>query len=186
MYWTMVQESNVRNTIVEMMNDRKYSEIFAEDETTMIVRNTDTNEKIMIYFVIDPKVSVKKVKQIKDIIQNSEDVYKCLILVYQVAITTFAKQFITTDVKNLYVQAFSVKELSFNITRHKLVPKFEILSDQEKMDIITRYRTSSKHFPVMLSSDPISRYYGLTTGNMVRITRKSPTAGLHVYYRVVI
>ena len=43
-----------------------------------------------------------------------------------------------------------------------------------------------KHFPLMLSSDPVARYHGLLPGAMVKITRPSPTAGECVLYRVVV
>lgn len=177
--------SNVRVTLREMLNDRKYTKL--EEETVeRIVASNDNSEKILIYFVYDVKVSVKKMKSIKDIIDDDTNRYKCLILVYKSSITTFAKQFISTDVDNLNVQVFSENELSFNLTKHKLVPKHEILSSSEKQAIMTLYKTKAKHFPILLSSDPVARYYGALPGMMMRITRKSPTAGEYILYRVIV
>jgi DNA-directed RNA polymerase I, II, and III subunit RPABC1 len=141
-------------------------------------------DQIIVCFVYDPKVSVKKIKSIKEIIDAG--VYTCLILVYKSMITAFAKQFIVTDVNNLNVQVFSENELSFNITKHALVPKHEVLSTKDRNELIRQYRTTLKHFPLMLSSDPVARYYGALPGTMMKITRKSPTAGEYVLYRVVI
>lgn len=182
---------NVRPTIHEMLADRGYRDIDSEDDTCIIAhkKNADNTigNRILVYFVYDPKVSVKRIKGIKDVLDEDPDRYQCLILVYKSAITAFAKQFISTDVNHLFVQAFSENELSFNITKHKLVPKHEILTNNEKRQIMRYYKTtSSKHFPLMLSSDPVARYYGLLPGTMVRITRKSPTAGEYVLYRVVV
>jgi DNA-directed RNA polymerase I, II, and III subunit RPABC1 len=179
----------VRVTLHEMLHDRGYDKVISTTDPNDIsfsVENEENGKRILVYFIYDPKVSVKRVKLIKVMLDENPGMYQCLILVYKNTITSFAKQFITTDVSNLFVQAFSEVELSYNITHHKLVPKHEIVSVDEKKQIMQQYRTTLKHFPLMLSSDPVSRYYGLLPGTMVRITRKSPTSGEHTLYRVVV
>ena len=179
--------ANVRITLHEMLKDRGYANIEHEDDVSIVASKTNQdNRNVMVYFIYEPKVSVKRVKSIKETLDNDKKMYECLILVYKTAITTFAKQFITTDVNDLFVQAFSERELSFNVTKHHLVPKHQVLTPEEKRNIVKRYRTQMKHFPLMLSSDPVARYYGLLPGAMVKITRPSPTAGECVLYRVVV
>ena len=181
-------DPKVRQTLYEMLFDRGYNKIDSqqEDDKVIIAINENTNKRIFVYFVSDAKVSVKKVKAIRDLMAESVDKYACLCLVYKNTITTFAKQFIATDIDpNLHVQAFSEKELIFNVTKHELVPKFNILTSEEKRDVVQKYKTTSKHFPRMHTTDPISRYYGLLPGAMVKVTRKSPTALSYESYRVV-
>ena len=173
---------NVRITIHEMLRDRHYGHIEIENDTTIVASRSPT-DKLLVYFIYDPKVSVKHVKNMKDLLV---DEYKTLILVYKSVITAFAKQFIVTDINNIFVQAFSETELSFNITKHHLVPRHETLSTDEKRSVMRQYKASLKHFPLLLSTDPVARYYGLLPGAMVRITRNSPTAGEYVLYRVVV
>ena len=171
-----------------MLFDRGYQKIDSQqdDDKVIIAINENTNKRIFVYFVIDPKVSVKKVKSIRDLMSDSVEKYACLMLVYKNTITTFAKQFIATDIDpNLHVQAFSEKELMFNVTKHDLVPTFKTLTPEEKKEVIQKYKTSSKYFPRMTTTDPISRYYGLLPGAMVKVTRKSPTALTYESYRVV-
>lgn len=169
-----------------MLRDRGYDHIEKEDDVSIIANKTDNHRSVLVYFIYEPKVSVKRVKSIKEMIDNDEKTYECLILVYKTAITTFAKQFITTDVNDLFVQAFSERELSFNVTKHHLVPKHEVLTTDEKRNVVKRFRTPMKQFPLMLSSDPVARYFGLLPGAMVKITRPSPTAGEYTLYRVVV
>lgn len=175
----------VRLTLREMLRDRGYSRIDEENSERIVARN-EKLEKVLVYFVYDTKVSVKKMKSIKEIIDEDTNTYKCLILVYKSSITTFAKQFISTDVNNLNVQVFSENDLSFNITKHNLVPVHEVLTPDQKRAVLLKYKTGAKHFPMLLSSDPVARYYGALPGTMMRITRKSPTAGEYVLYRVVV
>jgi len=180
-------DPNVRVTLHEMLKDRGYDRVEHEDDVSIVAKKTNhDNRSVMVYFIYEPKVSVKRVKNIKEMIDNDETKYECLILVYKTAITTFAKQFITTDVNDLFVQAFSERELSFNVTKHHLVPKHEVLTPEEKRNVVKKYRTPMKQFPLMLSSDPVARYYGLLPGGMVKITRPSPTAGEYTLYRVVV
>lgn len=172
----------VRPVLYEMLSDRGYDRVELDTPDNIVVSNG--HDKILVCFVYDQKVSVKKIKSIKDIIDVGT--YACMILIYKSMITAFARQFIVTDVNNLNVQLFSENELSFNITKHELVPKHEVLSNKERNEILLRYRATLKNFPLILSSDPVARYYGALTGTMMKITRKSPTAGEYVLYRVVI
>lgn len=75
----------------------------------------------------------------------------------------------------------------FNILDHELVPKHEIISEKEKEEVIRRYGiTSLKQLPRIFTSDPVVRALGAKVGDIIKITRKSPTSGETVYYRVVV
>jgi len=176
---------NVFVVVYEMLSDRGYLNIESKEDLCIIARNNQ-DKRIIVYFVESVKVSVKKMKSIKDMIQNDHFGFHALILVYKSTITSFAKQFITTDVDGLLVQVFSEKELCFNITKHKLVPKHELMTDTEKHDTLSEYKTKLKNYPNILCNDPVSKYYGFVPGNLIKITRKSPTVGTFVSYRVVV
>lgn len=178
--------SIVRITLFEMLRDRSYNTIESEDEFMISMIHDNKIDKLMVYFVYDTKVSVKKIKTIKEILEDNSHTYKCLIVVYKSSITTFAKQFISSDVKDLFVQIFSEKELSFNITKHEYVPKHTVLTSEEKRNVLQKYNSKSKNFPLILSSDPICRYYGCLPGTMLKIERDSDTCGIYTLYRVVV
>jgi len=173
-------------TITEMLQDRGHTQI-ETDEDEMNAYNPLTGKRILVYYISDPKVSVKNIKSIKSNLDRIDvDTLSCLIVVYKYSITTFAKQFISSDVNNLFVQVFSEKELMFNITKHEYVPKHIVLTTEEKCSILKKYNTKSRHFPQILQSDPICRYYGMIPGDMVRIERPSETCGMYTVYRIVV
>ena len=69
---------------------------------------------------------------------------------------------------------------------HVLVPKHTILSEEEKKEVLNKYNIAKKQLPRILSSDVIVKAINGKPGDIIKITRKSPTAGESNFYRVVI
>ncbi|MHB8567639.1 MAG: DNA-directed RNA polymerase subunit H [Nitrososphaerales archaeon] len=72
------------------------------------------------------------------------------------------------------------------VTDHILVPKHEIVGEEEKKQILTQYNATEDQFPFLFSIDPVVREIGAKPGDMVKITRVSDTAGETTYYRYVV
>ena len=73
-----------------------------------------------------------------------------------------------------------------DISKHELVPKHSIVSEKGKREILKKYGVSLRQLPRILSSDPMVIKLGAKPGDIIRIERKSPTAGKTIYYRVVV
>ena len=83
-------------------------------------------------------------------------------------------------------QIFLLRELQFNVTRHAMVPQHTPLNADEVAAMMSAYNIRSKaQLPVLLVTDPVARYFGLRQGDVVKITRRTPTAGIEYFYRVV-
>jgi DNA-directed RNA polymerase subunit H len=74
----------------------------------------------------------------------------------------------------------------FNIFEHGLVPFHEILSEKEKKQILTQYKVQPYQIPQIKSGDPAVKVIGAKPGDVLKITRKSTTAGEHITYRYVV
>jgi DNA-directed RNA polymerase subunit H (RpoH/RPB5) len=77
------------------------------------------------------------------------------------------------------VSLFNYKDLLFNISRHKYVPKHIKLTKTEILDLKKSLRLESLlQLPLIERNDPVARYYGLRRGDVVRIERCGNIAGL--------
>ena len=83
------------------------------------------------------------------------------------------------------IQLFQIKELMYNVSKHSLVPKHELIRDEAQIEaVLARYRLKSKsQLPLILSGEPMARYLALKPGQLVRVTRPSPSSGTYVSYR---
>jgi DNA-directed RNA polymerase subunit H (RpoH/RPB5) len=84
------------------------------------------------------------------------------------------------------IQVFEARDLEFNISKHELVPKHEIVSNDEANKILDLYNAKKKDLPNILHTDKMARYLNVRPGQLVKITRSSPTAGEYVFYRLCI
>ncbi len=67
-----------------------------------------------------------------------------------------------------------------------MVPKHEILSDREKKEVLEKFGVTEVQLPQISVSDPVIEIIGASPGQVVKITRKSQTAGEALYYRLVV
>jgi DNA-directed RNA polymerase subunit H len=72
-----------------------------------------------------------------------------------------------------------------NPIRHILVPKHEKISDKEKEALLAKYNISMKELPKIPINDAALQGMELKVGDVIKITRPSPTAGRAVFYRGV-
>jgi DNA-directed RNA polymerase subunit H len=75
---------------------------------------------------------------------------------------------------------------SFNIFDHEFVPKHEILTAEERKKLLAEYKVHPYQLPEIKASDLAVKVIGARPGDIIRVIRKSPTAGKYVAYRHVI
>ena len=73
----------------------------------------------------------------------------------------------------------------FDVMKHVLVPRHDVLSDKEAVELLTKYNVSVEQLPKIYASDPVARAIRAKPGQIVRIKRQSPTAGVAHAFRVV-
>ncbi|MGB9929386.1 MAG: DNA-directed RNA polymerase subunit H [Methanosarcina sp.] len=74
----------------------------------------------------------------------------------------------------------------FSLLDHESVPKHEIMSENELKSVLSKFLIEKEQLPKIKVQDPVCKEIGAALGDVVKITRKSQTAGEAEYYRLVI
>lgn len=189
-------------TITELLQDRKavseeelnYLRSFSENELAALnnrsIFNVDIGSRIRILYYLNKF----KMADFKPHLEKAMDFDVCILIVGEKLTTTNLKSIMsarmlamdpagTIPADNLHI--FELAEVLINITKHVLVPKHEIISDENIInDIVKQYNLRSRHqLPLILKTDPIARYFGMRPGQLAKITRISPSAAEYISYR---
>ncbi|GAA5856806.1 hypothetical protein JCM9279_002022 [Rhodotorula babjevae] len=139
-------------------------------------------ESIYVFYSEEASVGIKTMRKFIDILESQK--FARGILIYKTSMTPSANKVISAMAGQFQIEAFQESELLVNITQHVLVPKHEVLTAEQKKQLLQRYRLKDTQLPRIQLHDPVARYYGLRRGQVVKITRESETAGRYVSYRL--
>uniref|UniRef100_A0A0X3NQH0 DNA-directed RNA polymerases I, II, and III subunit RPABC1 n=1 Tax=Schistocephalus solidus TaxID=70667 RepID=A0A0X3NQH0_SCHSO len=194
----------IKKTILKMCRDRGYLVMQKELDQTldefkesvgdppsrkdllMVVNHEeDPADMLYVFFPEEEKVNMKTIRAYVDQMQQ-DHTYKAILVLQDRGLTPAAKTAIAELSYKYTLECFFENELMVNITEHELVPQHIVLTQEEKKELLDRYRLKESQLPKMQVSDPVSRYYGLRRGQVVRINRPSETAGRYITYRIVV
>jgi DNA-directed RNA polymerase I, II, and III subunit RPABC1 len=180
----IVDEEAINMTTEDFRN--KFGDSPSRENLTVLVEKTDDPaDQLFVFFPEDEKVGVKPIKTYCQRMKE-ENVLRAIIVV-KVNLTPFAKAAVKEmSLRGYRVEYFRDSELLVDITEHKLVPEHIVLTNQQKSELLERYRLKPSQLPRIQLTDPIARYYGLKHQQVVKIIRPSETAGRYVTYRICV
>ena len=197
---------NSRNTLVEILTEKGYKtddySTFSINEVDAMYKNTQL-DMLLTHSKNSRKVYIKyylKAKQIKkpDLDDIIEDLYfienvltkeDCLIIVTEDEPndTIVAKINYLYEHDGIFIVIHNIKRLQYNILKHTLVPKANILSAAEVETLKQRFNLMSvKQLPEVSRFDPQSLAICLRPGEVCKYDRKSATTLSTEYYRVCV
>jgi DNA-directed RNA polymerase subunit H (RpoH/RPB5) len=183
------------NTVVEMLVDRNFlseeeleiTRALSHNELNVFANkpifNLDIGDKVRIVYIMNKF----KMPDFKPFVETGD--FTLYVVVSAEKLTTNNLKSINEFEKKsevpINMQFFELREMLFNITKHVLVPKHEVIKDEAEIAaLVEAYNVKGRHhFPIILKSDPIAKYYGMKSGQLVKITRVSPSAGDYFIYR---
>ncbi len=178
----MNRGENARRIILEMFEQRGYTDIDSSDEIRVLAVKK-SGDQICAYTTIISKLNVAEIKFYIGLMQTT-NIPHC-ILIYDGSFTPAVKSIMehipnlhTEQGTSLNIELFSADDLQFNITKHILVPKHILLEREESISIQKKYGVK---IPIILRSDPIAKFYNYHLGDIVKILRRDG----HVMYRIV-
>lgn len=166
------------------------------------------DERVFVFYSMERNVGVKTMRQFINVLEEKNITRG--IIIWSDKMTSAAKKVIEAMRLQLVLEDFEEAFLLVNITHHQLVPKHEVLTPEEKKDLLQRLyvlrtrkgnpvltyacplanlllvlfyctshysRLKESQLPRIQQVDPVARYFGLTRGQVVKITRRT------YYYR---
>ena len=167
--------SKVKTNIQKMFEARKYKNIEQEEN---LVLASDGDKKVMA-IIIEGRLNISSVKSCIGTFADSDiDVG---IIVHGGDPTSSAKKTINhlDATGKIRVALFSRNYFLYNLLDHRLVRPHIRLKKEESNQIKKLY--GADKLPVILTIDPIVRYFNFRPGEIIAITRK----GGFVSYRIV-
>lgn len=160
-------------TCMEMFQQRGY-DIVDQDEDKITAVKQDGNQ-ICAFMANTPKFNVERVQEYISLMHELGITHS--IVVYKESATPMAKKVVNSS-NEMIIELFTEEELQYNLTKHVLVPLHERLSEADSEAFKKKYGSK---FATILRSDPVSRFYGYSRGDVIKVTRK----GGYITYRIV-
>ena len=137
------------------------------------------DKRCLVIFLYGQPLEKKVFIPMLEICQNNSS--KHLIIVLNSKVTPCVNK----NIRNMHtfkVEIFNFKkgQLSFNITKHRLVPKHEKLT-LEEMREFKRLKINLGSLPILKKTDPVALFYAFDAGDIIKITHKNES----VSYRIV-
>ncbi len=186
----MIKDNLLRKKVDQLLKIRRYSILEEEEKEKenihdILVARKETDKKLLIRVVLKSylksgRAGVRYVRKMKKSLRKRD--LKDGILI--------AKGFSHTarrEARNNHIETFSMESLpAFNIFKHVLVPKHEILPREKTKELLKEYHIKTTELPRIRRYDPIAKLIGAKPGDVLKVTRKSPTAGKSISYRYVV
>jgi DNA-directed RNA polymerase subunit H len=134
---------------------------------------------------ISPEASARQPDKLGSPVDPAQTSIMCL--VNEPVVSVFHQASINQWVtRNLRLSFFYMDSFQMNPLKHFLVPPHEIVPKEQHDPLMkSLYITQKGQFPLIrYHEDPITRVIGAIPGDVIKITRPSPSAGEYIVYRL--
>jgi|MDSZ01.2.fsa_nt_gb DNA-directed RNA polymerase subunit H (RpoH/RPB5) len=161
------------------LTDKSFTEKILKEFLEAKVFYADMETKLSVLFLDDDIKNISSGSVIDDYLNKNNEYRKFIIC------KSFSKK-VYKLMNDVYKNAeiFFIHEFLEDIPSKKFIPNHEILSEEEKMDLLNTFKLNE--LSKIYKSDMMVRYYGGKVNDVFRIKRYNINSGISVLYRVVI
>ena len=201
---------NSRKNILELLERRGFdtneyggfsiNEIYAmvaNSQLDMLLSDDTTKRKVYVKYYFTDKQSSRQIRPntLNDIVEELyyiESVLEkpdTLVIIIDDEPNDSIKERIRYlfDHDGIFVILHNIKRLQFNLLEHSLVPKVNVLAEEERLALFRKVNIQTGlQLPEIDRFDPMALALCMRPGQVCRIVRTSPTALEHFYYRICV
>jgi DNA-directed RNA polymerase I, II, and III subunit RPABC1 len=159
---------------LKVISDEKLLEKYEKNNCRLNIKKQNNN--IVSVFFFTSKIGINEIKNLFQIIKDEE--INHYILITKKKITSYAQKEMKILSKGIEKELFYFDDLMINITKHNLVPKHILLTNEESRLFI---KNIGKKIPYIKVNDPICKFYNGKIDQIFKIYRKN-----EIYYRIVV
>jgi DNA-directed RNA polymerase subunit H len=181
------------NTDYNEFSINEIDAMVSTDQLDMLVHHNTNKSKVYVKYLINSKTVRKEMLDtmiedlfvLESVLEKSDTL---MIIVNEEPNDTIIERVkYLFDHDGIFIVMHNIERLQFNILNHDLVPKTNILNDDEVVELLKKYNLKSKMLlPDMSRFDPLALAVCLRPGQVCQMLRKSATAMNYNYYRVCI
>jgi DNA-directed RNA polymerase subunit H len=145
---------------------------------------------VLIFFSDAPEGKKQiTVDEIRRLIDKMEELNTttCYLIISSPLSTIAQKALASAQAPDLArVVVFQAGELTFNITKHRRVPKHHLLSPKEAKEWLTATKLRRSQIPRIFETDPQAKFLDAVSGELIKVVGPSPTVGTYARHLVVV
>ena len=160
------------------------------NQLDMLIEDDKTKKKIYVKYYVSKLLKMQNIYDmiqdlyyLENILTKNDDL---MIIIKDEPNETLIQNVVSIWMaENIYISILNIKRLQFNILKHHLVPKQNVLNSIEEEEFRKKFNiTNNKEIPDISYFSPICLVLGVRPTNIIKIERKSRTAIDGVFYRI--
>jgi len=165
----MDKNSKIYKNIHKLIKDRNYT-IISENKlkNNDIIFTIKNNISIYIIDINNKDINLNELRRISKL-KYTNDIKTLIIIANKVKINITLMKYINT--LDFILQLLDFDLIQRDPITHILVPKYELLSKQQKATLLNKSNIKLKDIPKIYINDPIVKWYGGNIGDIFKITR---------------
>lgn len=163
-------------TLKEMFAQRDYKNV-EEDDKFLYATTCDNKEIVCVFKKVFLKPDTNDVKEIFKILHEKK-INHGIIIIENEPTNCASKTIAQNKISGIKIEIFRLDTLQFNITKHFLYCPHRQMSTRESIEFKGKWK---ENIPVILKSDPISKFFNFQVGRIIEVTRDNN----YVSYRIV-
>lgn len=167
--------------------------LMKNNQLNLLLSHVTEDQKLYVKYTVDgSRITSQAVHKLKDEFFGEDSVLRkkdVLMVIIKDEPNDNIKETLDEiwNIYGIYITVINIHRLQYNILKHQWVPKHTLLSDEQIVELKTKYNIrSNSELPTISRYDPVASIMCMKPMQICKIIRKSRTSLESEYYRICI